>query len=763
MTKRARWVFLAGTSLLAGALATPALAQQTDPQAPPPDQQGVPGGDVQVAEDPSVPVKDTDTARTNENDVVVTGLRRSEVLQDVPAAVTAFTDDTIEAAGIERPLDFINLTSNVNLVETQNAGNAFIVIRGITQARNSEPSVAVIVDGVQQVNPAQFNQELFDIEQIEVLKGPQGGLYGRNAIGGAIVIRTKQPTDHFEGHVKAGVDNGPGYFLRGSVSGPVAPTLRFRLAGSWYDTKGFIRNTFLHEDADPVKDLALRGTLLWDPTPNFSADLRASTDHLRTQALYFNIVSDVNDTSLPVRVNNAGKNNRDIDNVSLRMNWDTGGGTLTSVSSYDSLEEILTGDAFDFLPIPESFFFNLFESIFGPGNGFDLNQSQFLDVRALSQEVRFTSPSDRRLRYIVGAYAIGTDRFISTGNMIDTGNGVFPVFRHPSTNPLNPQFSFLADKQKNFAWAVFGNLSYDITEQLTVDASLRYDRYHRKNTTLTPNEFMNGPGQPNGTFGEVRSRTFDDWQPKLTLTWEPSPTLTIYGGYSRGFRSGGFNQTGVGGVAAANGIVGVEDVFKAETADTFELGARAQFFNHKATLNANVFTTKSKNSYFFVFLAANSTQNLGNVPEARLNGFELEGTAKLAPGFDVNAALGYTFSDIKKFPDPTVIGNEAPLISRYTLNLGAQYRHNLPNSDLGLLARVDYRRTGKTWWDVQNSTVRKPIDLVDARLGLEAPQWSLTAFGENIFNEKYNAEFSPGGFVFKARPRRYGVEATYRF
>ena len=103
------------------------------------------------------------------NTILVTGLRRTDELQDTPAAITAFTADLIEDARIVKPADFVNLTPNVNLVETQNAGNAFIVIRGITQARNSEPSVAVVVDGVQQVNPAQFNQDLFDIEQIELL------------------------------------------------------------------------------------------------------------------------------------------------------------------------------------------------------------------------------------------------------------------------------------------------------------------------------------------------------------------------------------------------------------------------------------------------------------------------------------------------------------------------------------------------------------------------------------------------------------------
>jgi iron complex outermembrane recepter protein len=743
-TRLGRSLFLAGASLVASlALAAPVAAQDDPP-----------------AQDPAA----QEPAAQSDPDIVVTALRRDQNLQDVPVAITAFTADTIEAAGIDRPLDFINLTSNVNLVETQNAGNAFIVIRGITQARNSEPSVAVIVDGVQQVNPAQFNQELFDIEQIEVLKGPQGAVYGRNAIGGAIVIRTRQPTDHFEGQIKAGVDNGFSYWVRGGVSGPISDTLRFRVAASWLDSEGFLDNPFLGEEADPVKDFSVRGTLLWNPSPDLTVDLRGSISRLRTQALYFNIVADANDTSLPIRVNNAGQNDRDMENVSLRLNWETGSGTLSSVTSYDTLSEILTGDAFDFLPIRESFFFNLFEFLFGPGNGFDLNQSQFLKVKAISQEIRWTSPADRPFRYIVGAYAIDTNRFISTGNMIDTGNGVFPVFREPSTNPLNPQFTFLADRQNNFAWAVFANLTYDISEQLRVDLGLRYDRDRRRNTTLTPTAFLpNVPGFPQGATGEVRRVAFDDWQPKVTLTWEPSSNVTVYGGYSRGFRSGGFNQTGVGPVAAAAGIVGVGDIFEAETADTFELGARTSFLQRRLMLSANAYTTKSKNSYFFVFLATNSTQNLGNVPKARISGFELEARAKPAKGLELSAAYGYTNSKITEFPDPIVIGNELPLISRYTLNLGAQYRAPLAGTGVGLLARLDYRRTGRTWWEPYNTTSRDPIDLVNARLGIEDESWSATLFAENAFNEIYNAEFSPGGFVFKARPRRYGAEVTFRF
>jgi iron complex outermembrane receptor protein len=701
-------------------------------------------------------------ADAEDQGIIVTGLRREESLQDTPAAITAFNAKAIENAGIERPADFIALTPNVTLVETQNAGNAFVIIRGITQNRNSEPSVAVIVDGVQQVNPAQFNQDLFDIEQIEVLKGPQGGLYGRNAIGGAIIITTKKPTDEFAGNITAGIDNGFGYFLRGGVSGPLAENVKFRVAGSYYDTDGFIPNTFLGEDADPVKDFSLRGNLLVEATDRLTFDLRGSVNQLRTQGLYYNIVADVNDIA-PVRVNNRGQNDRDIYNVALKVEYAGDNAVFTSVSSYDTLNEILTGDAFDFLPIPDSFFFNLFEQIFGAGNGFDLNQSQYLDVKAFSQEVRLASPENGGpFNWMVGGYLIDTQRYISTGNMIDTGNGVFPVFRTPSTNPLNPQFSFLADGQDNFAWALFANAGYELSPEFRVDASLRYDRDKRRQTTLTPQGFLPVvPGVPQAQSGEVRTAVFDDWQPKITLTYEPTPDLTIYGGYSRGFRSGGFNQTGVGAEAINNAIVGVGDIFQAETADTIEVGAKAQL--GPVRLAGAAYTTLSKNSYFFVFLAQSSTQNLGNIPKTRINGFELEATARVLPHFDINAAIGVTDSKIKEFPDPTVIGNEAPQISRYTINLGAQYAGPV-SGDIDGLLRIDYRRTGKTWWKPFNTTVRQPVDIVDARAGLTFNGGiSVTAFAQNLFNEIYNAEFSPGGFVFRARPRRYGVEFGYKF
>jgi iron complex outermembrane recepter protein len=206
----------------------------------------------------------------------------------------------------------------------------------------------------------------------------------------------------------------------------------------------------------------------------------------------------------------------------------------------------------------------------------------------------------------------------------------------------------------------------------------------------------------------------------------------------------------------------VNDIFQAEVADTFEAGFKARLADRRLNLSGAVFTTRSKNSYFFVFLAANSTQNLGNIPKAQIKGFELEAQFTPVRSVQLNAAVGYTWSDIKAFSDPAVVGNELPLISRYTYNLGAQFTPELSGNMKGLL-RIDYRRTGPTWWEPFNTTVRDPVNLVDVRAGLNGDKWSLTAFATNLFNEKYNAEFSPGGFVFKARPQIYGIEASYKF
>jgi iron complex outermembrane recepter protein len=724
-------------------------------------------------------------------DFVITARKRNESNVDVPVTVTVFTANKILAAGIEKPSDFIALTPNITLVQTQNAGNSFVTARGISQNRNTEMSVAVLMDGVLMVNPAQFNQELFDIEQIEVLKGPQGALYGRNAIGGAITITTKKPTDTLAGAVQVGADSGPGWRTQANVSGPVgsSETLKFRASASWKDTDGFIDNTYLNEKADPYQDQSARLRLLWEPSSTFSADARFNISQLDSQALYYNIRSplaepfpgapislghgkgdpdSVNDTSLDVRVNNAGVNERDLQNVSLKMDWELAGGTFTSITAYDTLEELLTGDAFDFVPTQESI---------GVAFGFtDQNQSQYLEVSSTSQEFRFVSAPAERLRWVAGVYGVATTRFISTGNMVDTGKGVLPVYRSPrgqfpfdfTTDAINPQATFLADDQDNFAWAVFGELTYDLSDATEVAFSLRYDEDTRENTTKTPTAYLpNVPGFPQGFTGEKREQTWDDWQPKLTWRYKLTDDLSYYATLARGFRSGGFNQTGVGPIAAANKFLGVSDTFDKETVDTAEVGMKGRFMDGRIRSNMSLYTSKAEGTYFFIFLAANSTQNLGNLKEVEYRGLEFDVSATVNSYVDLTAAVGITDSEITDSDTKTDIGNRAPNASDYTFNMGADFHYPLTSNGVELFTRVEFRRIGETaFFDRQQADTndRDPVNLLDLRVGVElANDWSLTAWGKNALDKEYNAEYSTGGFVFKAPPAVWGVDFVKRF
>jgi iron complex outermembrane receptor protein len=714
-------------------------------------------------------------------EIIVTARRRAESFRDVPVTMTAFSEEDIRAAGIERPQDFVSLTPGVTLVETQNQGTSFLTIRGISQARNSEPSAAILVDGVLLTNPAQLTQELFDVQSIEVLKGPQGAIYGRNAIGGAILITTQQPTDETDVRLRLGYDSGPGAKAQILGSGPLgdSDTLKYHAALSYYDTDGFIENVHLGEEADPFTDTSVRLRLIGDPNDRLRWDARYYQSQVETQALYFVISPNgANDTSVPVRVNNPGINDRDLSQASFKIDYNADFGTFTSITSYDTVEEILTGDQYNFVPEQESFFRFLFNAgfvPFFPFGDYDWAQSQFLDVETISQEFRFTSPAEGRVRWIAGAYVTATDRYISTSNTADPvggGDQAFPVYREPRSPaqfPTTFQLTFLADSQDNLAWAMFGEIAADVGERTEVAFALRYDEDTRENTTETPNAFMpRFNGVPIGVTGQVRKETWDELQPRVSVRYQPSDNVTLFGSFGRGFRSGGFNQTGVEAAARSSGFLGVEDLFDAEVADTLEFGVKTQLAGDRVNLNFSIYDTSSEGPYFFVFEPQTSTQNLGNLDEVDYQGFELDVHARLGDGFDLYFGYADVDSEIVAAANPAWIGNQAPLVTENTVNVGARYRRPFGNG-LSFFVRSDYRRIGDTWWDPPNTTVRDPVNLLDWRIGIEGETWSVVGWQRNFNHVAYNTEWSPGpspiigDFLFPGTPRRWGVDFTKRF
>ncbi len=459
----------------------------------------------------------------------------------------------------------------MTLVETQNAGNSFVIVRGISQARNSEPSVAVLVDGVLETNPAEFNQELFDIKQIEVLKGPQGALYGRNAIGGAIIIRTQDPADEFAGTVQARLrQRQSAKRAQRGVSGPIE-----RLEDAEVSRVAeLLQHRRLPRERLPRREgrsgsrttpAALR--LIWKPNDSFTGDLRLSADRLETRALYFVIPRgdetnpftsfstppNANDVTTPITVNNPGEDNRDLYDASLKLDFNAGAGTLTSISAYDKTKEILTGDAYDFRPIRAM---PCFTALFGT----DLNQSQFLDVKAYSEELRFTSPDGRALLAGSPAPTSSTPTASSPRATCSTlGNGVLPVYRTPSADPLIRPIERRqhhlprghAEQQR-----LGGVRRLRPSRSRTSSSSTRRCATTRTRARTRPTRRPHSCAvqDPSAYTGQVRKHTWSELQPKVTLRYKPTTNVTFYGGWSRGFRSGGFNQTGVGAVARASGI-----------------------------------------------------------------------------------------------------------------------------------------------------------------------------------------------------------------
>src|SRR4029077_13374952 len=244
---------------------------------------------------------------------------------------------------------------------------------------------------------------------------------------------------------------------------------------------------------------------------------------------------------------------------------------------------------------------------------------------------------------------------------------------------------------------------------------------------------------------------------------------TLYGDVSRGFRSGGFNQSGV----ALAGVAGVKDTFDQQTADTIEGGIKTPLNNNRLQMNAAVFSTDLDGAYYFIFLVTSSTQNLGSLDKTHYEGIEFELNALLTDNWNLNFAYATTDSKVKADAEvPQSVGTKVPLVPEYTLNLGTSWTKPLNRkSGTSLVIRGDYRRVGTTFWGPGSTFIsplpwdqipRDPYDVLDIRAGLQGKDWELTFWSKNVLDEKYNDEFS-FPFVWKAQPQRYGVQYTKSF
>lgn len=295
-------------------------------------------------------------------EITVTARKRDESLQEVPIAITAFTEQTIKKAGIERPADFIGLMPNVTIVDSANVGDTQVSIRGIVSTRDAESTFAYVVDGVLSTNPNSFNEELVDVQQIEVLKGPQGALYGRNAVAGAVLVTTREPSDEFEGTVRVGVGDPEEYKAAFRFGGGLTDNLRASVSGSYRDSEGFYKNTFTGQSGvvDYLEDTTARVRAIWEPSDDLRFDFRAGYSDVKGGAINFNagfaipafaaafsapnFDQDVNDIDFRYVFNVPGENKQETTDLALKADWVWNEVDVTAVISYNDLDEYLLSD-----------------------------------------------------------------------------------------------------------------------------------------------------------------------------------------------------------------------------------------------------------------------------------------------------------------------------------------------------------------------------------------------------------------------------------
>lgn len=698
---------------------------------------------------------------------------RSEQIQMVPISISAFSATDIEDADIDDTAKFIELSPNINLNQSQSAGTSFLTIRGISQVRNGEPPVATIVNGVLQINARQFTRELYDIEQIEVLRGPQSALYGRNAIGGAILITTQRPGNQWKSHWRFSYGQENEYLGQLSVGGALIDDQLFlRMAGRYLEHDGNYNNITLNQKVDFKKDYSFNTQINWLPTDRLEMEVNFAFNRHRGGGLNFqyqpailaaNGINLASDTPFPFDfsranadsvtkhfiANNRSHNQRKIEEVSLKLEYFADFATFTSISSWNHLEEYISGDQFAYSA-------DLTRD-FGGGFVVDGGQSQYVNIDAISQEFRISSNEDNDFRWLLGSYALFTDRFVSSTTSDDNGFGILYIDHQPSTDPRNPTRTFLADDNDNTAWAVFANLAYNFTEKLEANFAWRYDQ-DRRRQKVSP---FNTAGEP----GAVNYATFSQFQPQAALTYQLLDNLNLFSSWGIGFRSGQFNQNSIAEAAKASGLNGVKDVTDREKTENIEIGFKSNWLNNSMRINGSLFYTKQSNRPYFVFIGEVGAQVLVNINEVEIIGGELEIQKQWFEGFNSYLALGYSSSSIKNYAlNNALSGNYAPYIPEYTLNTGIQYRHPF-NAHIGMLTRVDFQRLGKQYWDPENSTARSALNLLNLKIGLEDPkkQWSIMFKVDNALNEAYNSEWVRGGFAHPAPPRHWGIDFQWRY
>ena len=746
--KLSQWALLACTT----ALAAPGFAQTgtVDP-APAPNQS---------TQEPAA------TTAGGLEEIVVTATRREERLQDIPVTVSAVTANTLGGAGVT---DVRSLTQVVpgfnggrNLSVTQP------VIRGVGSSGVSigdEANVATYIDGIYQAEPFSTSLELVEVERVEVLKGPQGTVFGRNATGGLINVITPDPKFETRGRIAAKYGRMRGeandYDLRAYITGPLTSTLAADFAGLYRKNDGYIKDLVRGGHLGKTRVIDVRSKLLFQPSDSariiLTGEYADSEDQPNAAQPYENNTAGRYDPPLvpggqPIPVPNVilptgpwqsslnfvPRANYERYNASLRTQFEFDGFNLETSTGYlhTSNQQDTDSDA---------------SNIYRGSTLVDLT------VESYSQEVRLLSTGGGRLNWIVGAYAFHLD-----GSM-------WAALGAASRSTVPPGFNYLTPSVKTTSWAGFAEGTYEVTDRFFVTLGGRFTTEKRKmRQALNGNPFT-APA-PGFDSDAVARKSFDKWTYRIALRYNFADDANVYASYGTGFKSGVFNVLGFSGVATDPEEIDAWEVgLKADPLPWLRTNISAFYYDYQG-LQVNA---RAPGGLAFV---------LQNAATAEIYGAEIELTAAPTDDLQIRSAAAYTHGDYNEFrnaqvfvPLPTggnqqsqddVSGNQMIRAPRFTFNFGFNWGADLGGGRLGVSANLFH--SSKVYHDFANRLVQKSYQLLSGEIGWTTPDESLRIFlwGTNLTNEKVAQQISPGAlatYVVYERPRRVGIGAQFKF
>lgn len=675
------------------------------------------------------------------DDVVVTAEKKEESLQKVPVSISALSSKEVNDYRLWNSKD---LTAIVPNMYSNNSGDERNVtsVRGITTT-SYDPAVATYIDGVNQFSLDTYIATLFDIERIEVLRGPQGTLYGRNAMGGVINIITKQPSNTTTGFAEINIGNYNAQRYTLGFRTPLVKNKLFLGAAAVYNRRdGYYTNTFYNHSYDDLNTFTGNYYLKYLPASNWAVTFNLKHQVNRNNGP-FPLAPGVEfafESPYEIEQNAVSKMIDNTLNTSLTINHVGAGFNFTSLTAWQNNHRYYNAPLDgDFSPL----------DIITINNNFG---SEWNNVKVFTQELRFTSPANvaSPFKWTAGAYFFHQSIPNKQATHFGKDAGVYGV---PDTDFATINTS----TGKNTGIAAYGQLTYSITNKLDLVGGLRFDYENRKLAVL--GEYAKDGEQSFVILPDTSAEVhFSAVSPKLGLSYAIATRTNLFATYSRGYRTGGLTQL------SSDPSQPPLYPYKPEYSNNIEAGVKNSFYHDKVHLNVTAFYTIVNDAQVPTLVLPDAITVTKNTGKLNSKGVELEFASTPVTGLQVDYNFGYTdatYKSLKVSQNGESVDLERKkqiFTPEVTSMLAAQFEFKLSaKQQLRFVVRGEWSYLGEEFFDLSNNIRQAPYSLFNARIGFSAKYFSLFAWGRNLSDKKYIAYAYDFGAVHLGDPKTYGV------